>query len=121
MHAIPIARPQIDPSHGTPTTESRVQSSTQEFEDVLSAADINISKHASRRMSRRHIDVNAQQAERLVSAIDSASLKGAKTSLVLMKELALVVRIPERTVVTAMSPSAMRNGLVTQIDSAVVI
>ena len=91
------------------------------FEDVLASADISISKHAARRLSRRSIDVSANTAKQLVSAIDTASQKGAKTSLVLMKELALVVRIPERTVVTAMSPSAMRNGLVTQIDSAVVI
>lgn len=91
------------------------------FEDILASADIHISKHAARRLSRRDIVVSTNQAERLVTAVDTASQKGAKTSLVLMKELALVVRIPERMVVTAMSPSAMRNGWVTQIDSAVII
>lgn len=101
--------------------QGTVQDREKGFEEILASADINISKHAARRLSRRGIHVSSNQAERLVAAIDTASLKGAKTSLVLMNELALVVRIPERTVVTAMSPSAMRNGLVTQIDSAVVI
>ena len=107
---------------GLQTSEPpKSQARTKDFEDILATADINISKHAARRLSRRGIDVSSVQADRLVSAIDTASQKGAKTSLVLMEELALVVRIPERTVVTAMSPSAMRDGIVTQIDSAIVI
>ena len=85
---------------------------------AVAAAD---HEHAARRLSRRGIEVDSAQAQKLVTAIDRAAAKGSRTSLVLMDELALLVRIPERTVVTAMSPGAMRDGVVTQIDSAVMI
>jgi flagellar operon protein len=80
-----------------------------------------LSQHAARRLDRRGLEVSSAQAERLVSAIDRAAAKGSRTSLVLLDQLALLVRIPERTVVTAMSPDAMREGVVTRIDSAVMI
>lgn len=112
---------QVRPIQPQAPERARAEARFKGFEDLLADADINISKHAARRISRRGINVSTTQAERLISAIDTASQKGAKTSLVLMKELALVVRIPERTVVTAMSPSSMRDGFVTQIDSAIVI
>jgi hypothetical protein len=40
--------------------------------------------------------------------------------LVLLDELALLVKVPQRLVMTAMNQSAMRDGVVTRIDSAVV-
>ena len=91
------------------------------FDSILAGADVTVSRHARERLDRRDIQVGAQQARRLAAAIDRAAAKGSRTSLVLLNELALLVRIPERVVVTAMSPEAMRDGVVTQIDSAVVI
>jgi flagellar operon protein len=112
---VPTVRTDSSPEATSAAQAGRV------FDEVLASARVNLSQHAARRLSRRGIEVNSAQARRLVTAIDRAAAKGSRTSLVLMDELALLVRIPERTVVTAMSPGAMRDGVVTQIDSAVMI
>ena len=91
------------------------------FDAALDQAQIKLSSHAEQRISRRGLTVDAEQAQRLAGGIDKAAAKGSQTSLVLMDELALLVRVPERTVVTAMAQGAMRDGVVTQIDSAVVV
>ena len=50
-----------------------------------------------------------------------AAGKGARESLVLMNELAFVVSVPNRTVITAMTGNSMKGNVFTQIDSAVVV
>jgi flagellar operon protein len=101
-------------------TQPRTGKANDAFSSALSAAEIKFSAHALKRLDRRGMDVSAEQTQKLARAIDRAAAKGARTSLVLLDELALLVKVPERTVVTAMSPNAMRDGVVTQIDSAVV-
>jgi flagellar operon protein len=106
----------------TPASKSKraAEQNRDAFSTALSAAEVKFSAHAQKRLERRGMDVSAEQAQKLARAIDRAAAKGARTSLVLLDELALLVRVPERMVVTAMSPLAMRDGVVTQIDSAVV-
>lgn len=65
--------------------------------------------------------MDSDQAARLDGGLDQLAARGSETSLVLMDEMALLVRVPQRMVVTAMSQSAMRDGVVTRIDSAVVV
>jgi flagellar operon protein len=91
------------------------------FDQALKQAQVKMSNHAVQRLQRRGLTVDAGRAERLAGGIDKAAARGSVTSLVLMDELALLVSVPERTVVTAMSQTAMRDGVVTQIDSAVVV
>jgi flagellar operon protein len=55
------------------------------------------------------------------SAVDKAAAKGAKESLILMQDMALIVSVPNRTVVTAMDKQSMQDNVFTQIDSAVII
>lgn len=47
--------------------------------------------------------------------------KGSKESLVLMDRLALVVGVPNRTVITVMEPHEQVNTVFTNIDSVVVV
>jgi flagellar operon protein len=58
--------------------------------------------------------------EKLGRAVDGAAAKGAKDSLVLMKNYAFIVNIPSRMVVTAMDGNNLKNNVFTNIDSAVV-
>ena len=55
------------------------------------------------------------------TAIDKAAAKGAKDSLILFKDMAFIVNVKNRTIVTAMDSSSMQDNVFTQIDSAVVI
>jgi flagellar operon protein len=55
------------------------------------------------------------------SALDKAAAKGAKESLILMQDMAFIVNVKNRTVVTAMDSASMKDNVFTQIDSAVII
>lgn len=57
----------------------------------------------------------------IARATDQAAARGARDSLLLMDDVALVVNVPNRTVVTALDPSRMENGIVTNIDATVFV
>jgi flagellar operon protein len=73
------------------------------------------------RMDRRNITLNPDEMARLQGAIDRAEKSGMKESLVILDQNALIVSVPNRTVITAMDRSSMRDNLVTHIDSAVLL
>jgi flagellar operon protein len=59
--------------------------------------------------------------KQLQEAVNRARAKGARESLVLMGELALVVSVKNNTVITAVDGANMRENVFTNIDSAVII
>ena len=59
--------------------------------------------------------------EQIRLAVDRAAAKGAKESLLLKPDLALVVNVPNRTVITALPGNLMREHVFTKIDSAVLL
>ncbi|RIE03289.1 flagellar biosynthesis protein [Cohnella faecalis] len=91
------------------------------FREVLSNQELKFSHHAEMRLQQRGIKLNSDQLGRIESAIDQAAAKGAKDSLVLFKGIAMIVNVPNRTVVTAMDGASMNEHVFTQIDSAVVV
>ncbi|NOY77207.1 MAG: hypothetical protein GXO76_04990 [Calditrichaeota bacterium] len=82
---------------------------------------LKFSAHALKRLESRNIQMSQADRERLESAVNRAAEKGANDSLILLNQLAFVVNIPNRTVVTAMARDQMQNGMITNIDSAMVI
>lgn len=91
------------------------------FQDILQDKIVRISHHAEVRLQQRGISLEPDQLAKLGSAIDKAASKGAKDSLMLLDGTALIVNIPNRTVVTALDGASMKDNVFTQIDSAVVI
>ncbi|AYB43474.1 TIGR02530 family flagellar biosynthesis protein [Paenibacillus lautus] len=91
------------------------------FQELLNENLLKISNHAAKRLQQRGIELKGDQLEQIQSAVDKAAAKGSKESLILMKDMALIVNIPNRTVVTAMDGKAMKDNVFTQIDSAVII
>jgi flagellar operon protein len=88
------------------------------FADTLSA--LRFSNHAQKRMQSREISLTDEGLARLSTAVDKAEKRGGKESLVLMDELAFIVNIRERLVVTAIDASQRGEGVFTQIDSVVI-
>jgi flagellar operon protein len=84
------------------------------------AAGIKFSKHALERISARGLIFDQASIAKLDAAISAAQSKGANESLVLMDELALVVSVRNRTVITAMSSREPDHNVFTSIDSAVI-
>ena len=71
------------------------------------------SGHAARRMEQRGVQLDNERMRRLETAVGRAEAKGSRDSLILLDDLALVVSIQNRTVVTAVDEdsSAAEAGL----------
>ena len=92
-----------------------------DFERVLSEQKIKFSLHARERLSEQKINLTGQDASNISKAVDKAALKGSRETLLMMKDCAFIVNIPNRTVITAVDENRMKENIFTNIDSAVVL
>ncbi len=81
---------------------------------------LRFSAHAQTRLQSRHIDLQPAHIQRLQSAVGRAAGKGSKDSLVLMDDMAFVVSVTNRTVVTVVDKDSLKQNVFTNIDSAVI-
>lgn len=91
------------------------------FRTLLKAGELKFSRHAEMRMQQRGISLRPEQLSKIVSAVEAAEAKGAKDSLILYRDIAMIVNVPTKTVVTALDGGSAEGNVFTQIDSAVVI
>ncbi|CAG7623587.1 TIGR02530 family flagellar biosynthesis protein [Paenibacillus allorhizosphaerae] len=92
------------------------------FDQILQQQqDVRFSHHAEERLKQRGIRFQPEQLAKIQSAIDKAATKGAKDSLMLINDTALIVNIKNRTVITAIDGASMKDNVFTQIDSAMII
>lgn len=82
---------------------------------------VKFSQHARDRLQTRNIKFGQTELSKLNSAIEKAAGKGARESLVLMDNLALVVSVKNRTVITALDGASIKDNVFTNIDSAVIV
>ena len=82
--------------------------------------EVKFSKHAQERLSERNIQLNQKDLSVLNNAIAAAEKKGANDSLVLLRDMAFIVSVKNKTVITAMDGENMRSNVFTNIDSAVI-
>jgi flagellar operon protein len=80
-----------------------------------------ISAHAAQRLNNRNIDLDDSDMKKINEGINIADSKGAKQSLILYKDMALVTSIKNRTVITAFHKNQSEGNIVTNIDSVVMI
>ncbi|MBN1290274.1 MAG: flagellar biosynthesis protein [Candidatus Latescibacteria bacterium] len=95
------------------------------FSDVLKLqlereSGITFSTHAMDRIQARGIQLGTDELNRLSQAISKAKDKGATDSLILLDDMAFIVSIKNKTVITAMSGEAVKENVYTNIDSAIV-
>ncbi|TYQ13164.1 UNVERIFIED_CONTAM: flagellar operon protein [Acetivibrio alkalicellulosi] len=103
-------------------TNDKKQSS---FEEVLKSKtgenlSVKFSKHAQLRLETRNISLSDQQKEKISQAVKKAEQKGVRDSLVLLDDMAFVVNVKNRTVVTAVSSGELKENVFTNIDGAVI-
>lgn len=101
-------------------TEPPAVSFAEVLDSRLQQGKINFSKHAASRMASRGINLNNDELHRLGKALDQASAKGSRDSLVLLGDKALVVSITNNTVVTVVDKDNLKGNVFTNIDSAVI-
>ncbi len=90
------------------------------FADTLAEVQgVRFSNHAKNRMEHRNINLGDDGLTRLAQAVDKAEKRGGNASLVLVDDLAFIVNVRERLVVTALDTDHRGDGVFTQIDSVV--
>lgn len=94
---------------------------TNSFQDVFRDSLVRVSHHAEMRLAQRGIGLTEEQMSKIGTAIEKAAAKGAKESLLLIDNMAMIVNVKSKTIVTAMDQAAMKDNVFTQIDSAVII
>ncbi|UJF35348.1 TIGR02530 family flagellar biosynthesis protein [Paenibacillus hexagrammi] len=104
-----------------PVQQPAAQTGKPTFQQLLQDQFVRFSHHAEVRLQERGIQLKQEQLDKLSSAIDKAAAKGAKDALMLLNGNALIVNVPNRTVVTALDGNTMNDHVFTQIDSAVII
>lgn len=104
-----------------PAARPSDEGQTASFQTMLRASELKFSHHAEVRMQQRGIQLKPEQLSEIVTALEQAAGKGARDSLVLYRDIAMIVNVPTKTVVTAMDGQAASGSVFTQIDSAVVI
>jgi len=80
-----------------------------------------ISLHAAQRLNSRDIDFDEEDMKKVNEGINMADSKGAKQSLILYKDMALITSIKNRTIITAIDKDESKGKIITNIDSVVMI
>jgi flagellar operon protein len=82
---------------------------------------LKFSQHAQERLAKGQTILSPQDMQRLDQAVEQAARKGARESLILIDDLALIVSVSNRTVVTAVNGAGSKENIFTNIDSAVIL
>lgn len=84
---------------------------------------VKLSGHAQERLNASKSPLTEAEMQELAGAVDRAAQKGARDALILMREreLALVVSVKNRTVITAVDGERVKENIFTNIDSAVIL
>lgn len=93
------------------------------FVDILSEVQkkVSFSHHAWNRLQERNINLSDKDLAKLDDTVDRLAQKGAREALVYMNDIALVVSVTNRTVITAMDGTRGNENIITNIDSAAIL
>lgn len=100
------------------------QNTQTSFNDLLNkkiseSTPLQFSKHANMRLNVRDIQLSTDQLKRVEAGVSKAMEKGIRDSLVLVDNVALVVNVKNKMVITAMQNS--NESVYTNIDGAVIV
>jgi len=124
----------IQPTSNNGVGTNRNTADKAEFRDTLkgfepaisksstgAVSNLKFSNHAIERMQMRGISFDPAKMESLQNAVSKAAAKGAKNTLLLTDDSALIVSVKDNTVVTVMDRNAMKENVFTNIDSTVLV
>ncbi|MGB9839456.1 TIGR02530 family flagellar biosynthesis protein [Thermovenabulum sp.] len=113
----------VDKNKYTVEKQEKVKSDGK-FKEILEEKlkqDLKISGHAAMRMKLRNMNLSQEQWDKLKNAVSKAEEKGVKESLILMDNMAFIVSIKNKTVITAIDEENLKENVFTNIDGAVII
>jgi len=108
-----------------PAGSSRMPSKQGDFAATLAREterqeSLKISLHAQRRLNSSQVTLTESDMQRIDGAVRRASEKGSNQSLVMLDDLALVVSVKNKVVITAVDEARTKEGIFTNIDSVVI-
>lgn len=112
------AKPAGAPAPSSGASFYEVLERVQSNKSTPAAGRVKFSAHAEERLQSRNIRLSSEDHGRLSEAMDRAEAKGARDSLIMMNNVAYVVSVENRTVITAVENEDAGN-VFTNIDSAV--
>ena len=119
------AQPLIPVNNRTTVNQLKNQTkiATNSFDTILQQKinEVKFSQHAQERLSSRNIKLSATDLKKLDNAVEKIAQKGAKESLIMLNDVALVVSVKNKTVITAMDGASAKDNIFTNIDSAMII
>ncbi|MDP8224567.1 MAG: TIGR02530 family flagellar biosynthesis protein [Candidatus Lernaella stagnicola] len=83
--------------------------------------EVRFSAHARERLAARNVNLNSAEVGKINQAVESVAAKGGRNTLVVGADYALIVSIPNRTVITALPRGGMQENVITNIDSTVFV
>ena len=93
------------------------------FENYFEAAKktVTFSQHAQARLQERNIQLSEDTLAKLDDTVERLAQKGARESLVYTGDVAFVVSVKNRTVITAMDGTGAKDNIITNIESAAIL
>lgn len=118
-----IERGHIHPNQVNSSNKSKIKIDNS-FRSILEESisqkkEVRLSAHAQQRLEERDIDLQEADMNRINEAFNNLEEKGARESLMLYKDMALIASVNNRTIITALQAEDI--DIVTNIDSAVII
>ena len=113
------AQPINSPQPGTPARAPAPAAKTSFAQTLEQSQNLRFSNHAQKRLQTRNIELSSDSVERLSNAVDKADKRGGRSSLVMVDDMAFIVNVKDRLVVTALDSNSRGEGVFTQIDSGV--
>lgn len=89
--------------------------------EMATGDSVKFSRHAAARLEKREIAVNQGMLQQLGSAISTLEKKGGRLSLVMFEQLAMLVSVSKRTVITVIGKDQLMNNIFTDIDSVIFV
>ena len=109
----------VQPAVSQPTPSFKGNFKAALDQAVHSRQPLHISKHAHMRLSSRQIQLTSDQLTRVDEGLNRAGAKGIRDSLVLVDDVALVVNVQSKTVITALGREP--ENVFSNIDDAVIV
>lgn len=89
------------------------------IEELKNKASVKFSQHALEKLDLREIKISENALKKLNSGVKKAEDKGAKESLIMVKGVAYIVSIENKTVITMVRNNEKSKNVFTNIDSVV--
>ncbi|HTV73747.1 MAG TPA: TIGR02530 family flagellar biosynthesis protein [Candidatus Acidoferrales bacterium] len=119
----PVGQPVDIPPTSSPSFRSVLENvaAAQQSSTATSSEPLKFSAHAMARLQSRNISLTSEDVTKMNAMADKAAAKGAKNSLFIVRDTAMIVSIKNRTVITAVDSDSMKDNVFTNIDSAAII